>query len=193
MRSIRCCGTWRTRFAPGRRSKSRNDQLSTVLSRRVDSNSANQVAQVAPRGGVMHNRVSRGEVAEPGLRRTPGTRVDSKGSRGFESPPLRQAVWHVSLHYREAMRSARGARFGRGRGPGECQRRLLSAKFAQDSLFAILACPSADRPTMLREAKYVLEPLTQATQLRKSIGVPELAVARSRAGAVRFFGSSLEY
>jgi hypothetical protein len=34
----------------------------------------------------MHNRDShRGEVAEPGLRRTPGTRLDSKGSRGFES------------------------------------------------------------------------------------------------------------
>ena len=32
----------------------------------------------------------RGEVAEPGLRRTPGERVDSKGSRGFKSPPLRQ-------------------------------------------------------------------------------------------------------
>jgi hypothetical protein len=41
---------------------------------------------------VMHNRGSRGEVAEPGLRRTPGTRVDSKGSRGFESPPLRHPV-----------------------------------------------------------------------------------------------------
>ena len=33
-----------------------------------------------------------GEVAEPGLRRTPGTRVNSKGFRGFESPPLRQPV-----------------------------------------------------------------------------------------------------
>ncbi len=32
----------------------------------------------------MHNRkFARGEVAEPGLRRTPGTRVDSKG---FEFP-----------------------------------------------------------------------------------------------------------
>ena len=34
----------------------------------------------------------RGEVAEPGLRRTPGERVDSEGSRGFKSPPLRQRV-----------------------------------------------------------------------------------------------------
>src|SRR5258708_38183069 len=33
-----------------------------------------------------------GEVAEFGLTRTPGTRVDSKGSRGFESPPLRHRV-----------------------------------------------------------------------------------------------------
>ena len=47
---------------------------------------------MAPRVSVMHNRGSRGEVAEPGLRRTPGTRVDSKGSRGFESPPLRHPV-----------------------------------------------------------------------------------------------------
>jgi hypothetical protein len=30
-----------------------------------------------------------GEVAEPGLRRTPGERVFSKGNRGFKSPPLR--------------------------------------------------------------------------------------------------------
>src|SRR5271163_3062676 len=42
----------------------------------------------AVRAGIFH----RGEVAEPGLRRTPGERVDSKGSRGFKSPPLRQAV-----------------------------------------------------------------------------------------------------
>ena len=33
-----------------------------------------------------------GEVAEPGLRRTPGERVFSKGNRGFKSPPLRQPV-----------------------------------------------------------------------------------------------------
>jgi hypothetical protein len=33
-----------------------------------------------------------GEVAEPGLRRTPGERVDSEGSRGFKSLPLRQAL-----------------------------------------------------------------------------------------------------
>ncbi len=32
-----------------------------------------------------------GEVAEPGLRRTPGERVDSEESRGFESPPLRHS------------------------------------------------------------------------------------------------------
>lgn len=32
-----------------------------------------------------------GEVAEPGLRRTPGERVFSKGNRGFKSPPLRHA------------------------------------------------------------------------------------------------------
>src|ERR1019366_7939600 len=70
-----------------------------------------------------------------------------EGSRGFESAPLRQTVWHVSLHFGEAMKSARGARFTRRRGPGECQRPRLSAKLAQNSLFAILACPSAIRPT----------------------------------------------
>ena len=45
------------------------------------------------------------------------------------------------------MKSARGARFTRSNGPGECQRLRLSAKIAQNSLFAILACPSANRPT----------------------------------------------
>jgi hypothetical protein len=54
------------------------------------------------------------------------------------------------------MKSARGARFTRVGGPGECHPRRLSAKLAQNSLFAILACPSASRQTILREAKYVL-------------------------------------
>src|SRR5216684_2086566 len=72
--------------------------------------------------------------------------------RGFESPPLRHTVWHASLHYGEAMKSARGARFTRGRGRGECQRQRLSVKIAYNSLFAILACPSANRPTFCGEA-----------------------------------------
>ena len=50
--------------------------------------------------------------------------------RGFESPSLRHTVWHASLHYGEAMKSARGARFTRGRGRGECQRQRLSVKIA---------------------------------------------------------------
>ena len=33
-----------------------------------------------------------GEVAEPGLRRTPGERVFSKGNRGFKSLPLRHLL-----------------------------------------------------------------------------------------------------
>src|SRR5713101_7956063 len=51
--------------------------------------------------------VARREVAEPGLRRTPGTRVDSKGSRGFESPPLRHRV-PISRNFpRKSLNSAR--------------------------------------------------------------------------------------
>jgi pimeloyl-ACP methyl ester carboxylesterase len=72
----------------------------------------------------MHNRGHRGEVAEPGLRRTPGTRVGSKGSRGFESPPLRQrvtafrdsplsslkiAAFRANLHFPRHQRPARPA------------------------------------------------------------------------------------
>ena len=75
-----------------------------------------------------------------------------EGSRGFESPSLRHTVWHVSLYFGEAMKSARGARFTRGAGPGECQRPRLRAKIAQNSLFAILACPSANRQTFCGEA-----------------------------------------
>jgi len=45
------------------------------------------------------------------------------------------------------MKSARGARFTRGGGPGEGHRPQLTAKIDQNSLFAILACPSAIRPT----------------------------------------------
>jgi hypothetical protein len=43
---------------------------------------------------------------------------------------IRHTVWHASLHYGEAMKSARGARFTRGRGRGECQRQRLSVKIA---------------------------------------------------------------
>src|SRR5208283_1805521 len=72
---------------------------------------------------------------------------------GFDRDCLiRHPVWHVSLHFGEAIKSPPGARFTRGRGPGECQRPRLSAKIAQDSLFAILACPSVNRPTFCGEA-----------------------------------------
>src|ERR1035437_767309 len=72
--------------------------------------------------------------------------------RKFKSTSLRHTVWHVSLLSGEAMKSARGARITRGRGPGECQRPRLTAKIAQNSLFAILACPSVNRPTFCGEA-----------------------------------------
>ena len=40
---------------------------------------------------------------------------------GFESDcVIRQTVWHVSLHFGEAIKSARGARITRGRGSGDC-------------------------------------------------------------------------
>ncbi len=54
----------------------------------------------------------------------------TSGNREFESTLLRHTVWHASLHYGEAMKSARGARFTRGRGRGECQRQRLSVKIA---------------------------------------------------------------
>src|ERR1700737_4808609 len=44
---------------------------------------------------------ARGEVAEPGLRRTPGERVNSEGFPGFKSPPLRQQVCTSCLHFGE--------------------------------------------------------------------------------------------
>ena len=43
------------------------------------------------------------------------------------------------------MKSARGARFTRSGGRGECHRLGLTGKVDQNSLFAILACPSANR------------------------------------------------
>jgi hypothetical protein len=63
------------------------------------------------------------------------------------------------------MKSRLGAEFTNGGGPGECQPRQLSATIAQNSLFAISTGPSANRPTSLREAKYVPweKRLTQAT------------------------------
>jgi hypothetical protein len=49
-------------------------------------------------GGIL--AVHRGEVAEPGLRRTPGERVFSKGNRGFKSPPLRHANRLIRFNFR---------------------------------------------------------------------------------------------
>ena len=54
---------------------------------------------------------------------------DMKGLEG-SNLPLYHTVWHASLHHGEAMKSARGARFTRGRGRGECQRQRLSVKIA---------------------------------------------------------------
>jgi hypothetical protein len=111
--------------------------------------------------------------------------------REFESNSLRQTVCHVSIHFGEATNYARGARFTHGPGRGECQRLRRSANSAQDSLFTILACPSANRPTSCGNPIRALEERrTQATPPRETIGCRELAPARSRAGAVRFFGSS---
>ena len=101
---------------------------------------------VAPRDCVMHNRGSRGEVAEPGLRRTPGTRVDSKGSRGFESPPLRQAVHDFRVlcrkdrKYRACsrtlsdLRAPEKLRFGR--------RQLIYARFSLSRIEPVPFAPS---------------------------------------------------
>jgi len=41
---------------------------------------------------------------------------------------IRQTVWHVSIHFGEAIKSARGARFKRGRGPGECHRKCQNSR-----------------------------------------------------------------
>ena len=75
------------------------------------------------------------------------------------------------------MKSARRARFTRGRGPGECHPRGLSAKIAQNSLFAISR--SIGEPADIFAGSQVRaweERLTQATP-RESIGCPELAPA----------------
>ena len=114
---------------------------------------------------------------------------NSEGSRGFKFAPLRHTVWYVSLHYGEAMKSARGARLTRSGGRGECHRLRLMAKIDQNSLLAILACPSADQPTLRGEASSGRTPNASNCARGESIGVPELAAARSRAGAVRFSGS----
>jgi hypothetical protein len=80
------------------------------------------------------------------------------------------------------MKSARGARFTRGRGRGESQRRLLSAKFAQNSLFAILACPSANRPIGL--------PHTAQNFLPVLLSVPHF---QQRISPCRLLGTAILY
>ena len=68
--------------------------------------------------------------AEKGKSRKLAVFALHKRNREFESTPLRHTVLHASLHYGEAMKSARGARFTRGGGRGECQRQRLSVKIA---------------------------------------------------------------
>ncbi len=58
-------------------------------------------------------------MAEPGLRRTPGERVDSEGSRGFESPPLRHTVRIVYLHSEDGTKCAQHVALSMPTGTGE--------------------------------------------------------------------------
>jgi len=91
------------------------------------------------------------------------------------------------------MKSARGARFTRGGGPGEWHRPRLSAEMEEKFSvrdFGGSICEPADIFARSQVRAWE-ERLTQATP-RESIGCPELALERSRAGAVRFFGSLLE-
>ena len=66
----------------------------------------------------MHNRkFARGEVAEPGLRRTPGTRVDSKG---FEFPvsATQSAIFALSAKKPKIMRMSAHFLIAKGIGDG---------------------------------------------------------------------------
>ena len=59
---------------------------------------------------LAHSLVSapdNGEVAEPGLRRTPGERVTSEGFRGFKSPPSPPASPHLTATLRLRTQNAR--------------------------------------------------------------------------------------
>src|ERR1700736_6267525 len=101
---------------------------------------------------------ARGEVAEPGLRRTPGERVTSEGFRGFKSPPLRQSVfnfWHClesrAKYPRVGSRASQGDR--------RVAQRSLCRKFGRISLCAaVIRFPSQNeaigefRSTALRHA-----------------------------------------
>jgi hypothetical protein len=77
---------------------------------------------------------------------------------------IRHRVCDFSDSPENRSKLARGARFTRRRGPGECHLPRLSAKIAQNSLFAISAGPSANRPTSCgNPVRTWLERLTQAT------------------------------
>jgi hypothetical protein len=84
----------------------------------------------APSSAFHHFSANQQVAPEPKLRPLTVSTSNAEGSREFKSPSLRHTVWHASLHYGEAMKSARGARFTRGRGRGECQRQRLSVKIA---------------------------------------------------------------
>src|ERR1700678_4249028 len=99
----------------------------------------------------MHNRVRCGEVAEPGLRRTPGTRVDSKGSRGFESPPLRHPVRYFGVLQGKLGNSAHARAFPSTSG----HRRNLDSAVSNSSMLESLyressRCPSTKSPLLSR-------------------------------------------
>ncbi len=77
------------------------------------------------------------------------------------------------------MKSARGARFTRGGGPGECHPPRLSAKIPQNSLFAILACPSAKPADILREPRTREELLNAINSTRVSLSDVERLLLRA--------------
>ncbi len=65
------------------------------------------MVKVSTRSAKFVGSGSSGEVAEPGLRRTPGERVNSEGFRGFKSPPLRHSVPDFSDFSGKRPKSAR--------------------------------------------------------------------------------------
>ena len=83
---------------------------STMLPRGADRSHAAEGAggRWAGANGILARS---GEVAEPGLRRTPGERVNSEGFRGFKSPPLRRRVRTFCLHFGRGGNFARNVAF----------------------------------------------------------------------------------
>ena len=188
---IRARGLWNSKSVPSRRNSDRARNRARMSALKFSSNRKN-ILVVAEVGLTAQEQTSmlvcRGEVREFGLTGLTRNQVSltAPGVRIPPSPPYSLACFHT--FWRSDEISAGGAIHARRwtrRMPTATADGKNRSKFSVRD-FGMSICEPAD---ILRGSVLGKNAWRKQLRPRESIGVPELAAAHSRAGAVRFSGS----